>query len=171
MGRGGGLLVGMIVCSLVLVIAGCEPRSRTIQIRSRDLSVAMVGDEDDVILQAARARDESYMTDEDLGLDAESRAMAREYLMEEQDGDSEQMSRVEAMKMAMLPIHGGAPKAVVQSAPRQAPKFGGGNKRKGKKNNNRGRGGRKGKGGRGGKGGGGKGGGGKGGGGGGIMRL
>jgi len=143
-GRFGGLLAGVLMCSLVFAVVGCEPQSHTIQVRAMDLSVAMVGDEDDVILQDARVWSEAYTTEEGYGLDAESRAMAREYLLEEGGGDSEQISRIQAMKMAMLPIHGGAPKAMIASAPRPAPRFrgGGGNKRK-KKSSKKKKGGRK----------------------------
>lgn len=141
-GRCGGLLAGMIVCGLVLAVVGCEPQSHTIRVRATDLSVAMVGDENDFILQDAQAASDDYMTDEEDGLDAESRAMAREYLAAEKGNDSEAISRVEAMKMAMLPIHGGAPKAVVHSAPAPARKSAGGGKKskkskKGNKNNSR----------------------------------
>jgi hypothetical protein len=130
-GRCGAVLAGVIVCSLVFSVVGCEPQSRTINFRARDLSVAMVGDEYDPIVRTAQAQSDTYITEEDDGLDAEALAAAREYMGEE-EGDTEQISRIQAMKMAMLPIHGGAPKAYVPPAP--APKFRGGG---GNKNNNR----------------------------------
>ena len=111
-GRCGGLLAGVIVCSLVLAVVGCEPQSPTMRIRARDLSVAMVGHVDDFLLQDPETAEEEWVTASQADTDPVRMASGAWRRRQKQEkADKELDFRLRYLRLYGAPIHGRNPRS------------------------------------------------------------
>lgn len=111
-GRCVGLFAGVFVCSLVFAVVGCEPQSRTIQIRAIDLSVAMVGDKDDFLPQDADTAEDEWLGESQASDDPVRMASRDWRRRQEQEKYAKDLDfRLRYLRLYGAPIHGRNPRS------------------------------------------------------------